>query len=529
MKKLIHFNRFNKSEVLEAGKSILDYARDLDIPINSGCGGLGICKECLVKIEKGLEGLNERTDSEKGLKENERLACQAIVENSDYDIYVRVVRAGLIENILSTGKKRKEILLDPLVKRKKNCVFSGDKKIDNYRGGIFGISADIGTTTVVLHLLDLEKGNIVYTSAFENPQRRIGGDNIISRIQFDIENSGKLTDLLISKINEEIRKMPVETQKIYDFVVVGNSTMRDLFFGLDVQSLGMSPFKSVTETENGSIYLKVKTIELNLNANKNAQIYSPPIIGSHVGADALAVGLSCGVFDDTKENIMCVDIGTNGEVILKARGKLFATSCAAGSALEPMPAVPGAIYWFSIDGKKNKWKTIGNSKPVGVCGSGMIDILGELIKNNMMDKKGYLKDRKAFKIADNIKLAQSDIKGEKGLLWSKAAVSLGIKALIEEANLNIAELDKVYLAGSFGNYIDKKKARTVGLIPDVPFEKIVQAGNAAALGANEMLLSMEMRKLAENTANKIRHIRLEFLPDYGERLMLVEQQFERLR
>ena len=208
---------------------------------------------------------------------------------------------------------------------------------------------------------------------------------------------------------------------------------------------------------------------------------------------------------------------------------MFATSCAAGSALEPMPAVPGAIYWFSIDGKKNKWKTIGNSKPVGVCGSGMIDILGELIKNNMMDKKGYLKDRKAFKIADNIKLAQSDIKGEKGLLWSKAAVSLGIKALIEEANLNIAELDKVYLAGSFGNYIDKKKARTVGLIPDVPFEKIVQAGNAAALGANEMLLSMEMRKLAENTANKIRHIRLEFLPDYGERLMLVEQQFERLR
>ncbi|MEJ2568726.1 MAG: ASKHA domain-containing protein, partial [candidate division WOR-3 bacterium] len=284
---------------------------------------------------------------------------------------------------------------------------------------------------------------------------------------------------------------------------------------------------SVTETETGSIYVKVKAMELNLEVNKNTQVYSPPIIGSHVGTDALAVGLSCGVFDDTEENIMCVDIGTNGEVILKTRGKLFATSCAAGSALEPMPAVPGAIYRFSIDRKKNKWKTIGNSRPVGVCGSGIIDILGELIKNGMMDEKGYLKGREVFKITDNIKLTQSDIKGEKGLLWSKAAVSLGIKALLEEANLTIGELDKFYLSGSFGNYIDKENARIVGLIPDIPIKKIIQIGNASALGANEMLLSMEMRRLAENTANKIKHIRLEFLPDYGERLMLVEQKFGR--
>ena len=527
MKKLIHFTRFNKSKVLEPGKTILDYARDLDIPINSGCGGVGICKECLVRIEKGREGLNDRTESEKELKNNERLACQAIVKNANYNLYVRVLRASSVTNILTTGEKRKGIRLDPNVKREKAYVFSGEKKIDNYRGGIFGISADIGTTTVVLHLLDLEKGNIVYTSAFENPQRKIDGDNVISRIKFDNEDTGKLTNLLISKINEEIRKMPVEGQKIYDFVVVGNSTMRDLFFGLDVQNLGIGPFKSVTETETGSIYVKVKAMELNLEVNKNTQVYSPPIIGSHVGTDALAVGLSCGVFDDTEENIMCVDIGTNGEVILKTRGKLFATSCAAGSALEPMPAVPGAIYRFSIDRKKNKWKTIGNSRPVGVCGSGIIDILGELIKNGMMDEKGYLKGREVFKITDNIKLTQSDIKGEKGLLWSKAAVSLGIKALLEEANLTIGELDKFYLSGSFGNYIDKENARIIGLIPDIPIKKIIQIGNASALGANEMLLSMEMRRLAENTANKIKHIRLEFLPDYGERLMLVEQKFGR--
>jgi uncharacterized 2Fe-2S/4Fe-4S cluster protein (DUF4445 family) len=529
MKKLIHFTRFNKSEVLEPGRTILDYARELDIPINSGCGGVGICKECVVRIEKGLGGLNDRTESEKELKDDERLACQAIVENSDHDISVTVLRTGFLTDILTAGKKRKEVSLNPCVRRKKNYVFSGEIKIDSYRGGIFGISADIGTTTVVLHLIDLEKGNIVFTSAFENPQRKVDGDNVISRIHFDQREHRKLTAVLTFKINEEIKKMPVECQKIYDFVVVGNSTMRDLFFGLDVQSLGVGPFKSVTETENGSIYLKVKTVELNIKANKNARVYSPPIIGSHVGADALAVGLSCGVFEDTEENIMCVDIGTNGEVILKAKGSIVATSCAAGSALEPMPAVTGAIYRFSIDGKKNKWKTIGNLKPIGICGSGIIDILGELIKNNMMDEKGYLKVGKVFEITDNIKLAQSDIKGEKGLLWSKAAISLGMKVLLEEVGLTAGDLDKVFLAGSFGTYIDKENARRIGLVPDISIEKIIQIGNAAALGANEMLLNVERRKLAESAANRIKLVRLESVPDYGERLMLVEQKFKRLR
>jgi uncharacterized 2Fe-2S/4Fe-4S cluster protein (DUF4445 family) len=127
-----------------------------------------------------------------------------------------------------------------------------------------------------------------------------------------------------------------------------------------------------------------------------------------------------------------------------------------------------------------------------------------------------------------IKITQPDIKGESGLLWSKAAVSLGIKALLEEANLTTGDLDKVYLAGSFGTYIDKENAKIIGLVPDISSDKIIQVGNAAALGAQEMILCLEMRNLAESSANEIKHIHLESIPNYGERLMLVEQKFRRL-
>ncbi len=529
MKNRIYFPQFNKDKLLEKGQTILKVAQDLGIPINAGCGGLGICGECKVEIEKGMESLNSRTKAEEKLKEDERLACQALIEKDGYDVYVSLIQAGFITNILTYGRKRKEIRLNPYVKRKDNKVCLNEEEIDSYGGSIFGIAADVGTTTVVLHLINLEKGNIVHTSAFENPQKRLGGNDVISRIKFDGENPGKLQSILISKINEEINKMLVDSQNIYDFIVVGNSTMRDLFFGFDVQRVGVSPFKSVTETDEGTIPLKMKASELNLDISKNAEVYSPPLIGSHVGADALAVSLSCGLFDETEENIMCIDIGTNGEVILKSDKGIIATSCAAGPALESTSAVVGAISRFSIDNKKIIFETIGNAEPVGICGSGIIDVLGELIKNNLMNDDGYLKDKKDFVITENIKITQSDIKGESGLLWSKAAISLGIKALLEEANLTTGDLDKVYLAGSFGTYIDKENAKTIGLVPGISSDKIIQVGNAAALGASEMLLCLEMRNLAESSANEIKHIHLESIPNYGERLVLVEQKFEQLR
>ena len=168
-------------------------------------------------------------------------------------------------------------------------------------------------------------------------------------------------------------------------------------------------------------------MSLSLNTNENANVYGAPLIGSHVGADTTAVCLATGLFDDPKGTALAIDIGTNGELVLKHNHKIIATSCAAGPALEPMPALKGAIYKISIDNGKINWKTIENTEPVGICGSGIIDLLGELLKNRKMNENGYLVNGKVFKITDRVQLTQNAIKGENGLMWSKAAISLGIK------------------------------------------------------------------------------------------------------
>ena len=528
MKHKIHFPQFGKKANILKGKSILDYVKELKIPISSSCGGRGICKECRIIIEKGREVLNKGTELEKDLSKEERLACQTIIEDDSTDIYVRVSHRGSLEQISAKGG-RKEVKLNPLTRREGKKVLFGDKEIGSYRNHIYGIAADIGTTTIVLHLVNLENGKLIFTSAFENPQRIIDGNDVISRITYDREKPGALHEELISRINEKISKMPCDEDEIYEMVVVGNSTMRDMLFGLDVQSIGVKPFKSVTELRGGSTFLNKKGSDLSLRINENANIYGAPLVGSHVGADTTAVCLSTGLFDESNLTAMAIDIGTNGEIVLKYNHKIIATSCAAGPALEPMPALKGAIHKISIDSGKIRWKTIGNTEPVGICGSGIIDLLGELIKAKKMDENGYLVNRKVFKITDTVHITQNAIKSENGLMWSKAAISLGIKALLEEAGISTDDLDKVYLAGSFGTYIDRESARRIGLVPAVPLKKIVQMGNAAAAGAKEMLLSKGRRKLAEASVKKIKHINLELIPNYGERLMLDEQNFKKLK
>jgi len=528
LKHKIYFPQFGKEAEISKGRTILDYAKELGIPISSGCGGSGICKECRIVIEEGNKGLNKKTDFEKELDRNERLACQAVIENISNDISIKVLHYGHLHQILEKGKN-KRIKLDPLTKRVSKKVIFNDEEIDNYRGHIYGIAMDLGTTTIVLHLIDLENGDTINTSAFENPQRIIDGNDVISRIMYDKKNPGKLHRELISYINEKIKKMPCDKNEIYEMVVVGNSTMRDIFFALNVQTLGVKPFKSITELNKNSTFLNKKAFEFLLDINKNANIYGAPLIGSHVGADTTAVCLSTGLFDDLEEKVLAIDIGTNGEVVLKHNKKIIATSCAAGPALEPIPALRGAIQRISLDHGEIRWKTIGNTEPIGICGSGIIDLLGELIKNKKMDENGYFTEGKIFKITDKIYVTQNLIKGENGLMWSKAAISLGIKVLLEEAGINTDNLNKVYLAGSFGSYINKEHARRIGLIPTVPLNKIIQIGNAAAEGAKEMLLSKERRRLAEKSVRKVKHIDLELIPNYGERLMLDEQNFKELR
>lgn len=524
----IHFPQWRKRANILKGKSIFDYTEELRIPTGSSCKGRGTCKGCRVVIEKGCVALNQKTELENDLNENERLACQAIIGHDSNDIYVRIPHQGSLEQIATEGEGKK-VELNPLSIRRGNRVLFDDREIDSYRNHIYGIAADIGTTTIVLHLMDLESGELVFTSAFENPQRIVDGNNVISRIMYDREKPNALHEELVSCINEKISEMPCEGNEIYEMVVVGNSTMRDMLFGLDVQSIGVKPFKSVTELGGSSTFLNKKGSESSLRINENANIYGAPLIGSHVGADTTAICLCTGLFGESNLTTMAIDIGTNGEIVVGHDHKIIATSCAAGPALEPMPALEGAIERICIDKEEIGYKTIGNTEPVGICGSGMIDLLGQLIKAGKMDENGYLLDRKGFKITDRVQLTQNAIKGENGLMWSKAAISLGIKVLLEEIGMSTDDLDRVYLAGSFGSYIDRQNARTIGLIPAVPLRKVVQVGNAAAQGAKEILLSRQRRRLAEESVEEVKYINLELIPNYGERLMLDEQNFKKLK
>lgn len=526
----IYFPQFGKSIEISERSTILEHAQKLSIPINAPCDGAGTCGQCRVAIKRGYGALNEKTAIEEKLlgKGKQRLACQARILNSSVDVYVKVLTFGELQ--ILTEEKERKVKLNPLTRKSGDkVIFGEDGIVGNYRGKIYGIAADIGTTTVVLHLMDLESGTCVSTFAFENPQRKIDGDNVIKRISYEREHSGKLQEVLISYINKEIGNVPCNRHDIYEMVIVGNTTMRDIFFGLNVQTIGVKPYKSITELSGGHTFMYKKASELSLDIHPEANVYGAPLIGCHVGADMTAVCLSTGIFGNEDETVMAIDIGTNGELVLKHEDRMIATSCAAGSALEPMPGIEGAIERIALEDGKVNWKTIGGLKPVGICGSGIIDLLAEMLKIGAMNERGYLTHGKAFNVTDSIQVTQDQIKGQDGLMWSKAAISLGIKALLEEANIDVYRLDRVYLAGSFGNYIDKANARRIGLIPALLSDQITQVGNAAAEGAREMLLSRERRKLAEESAEKVEHINLELVPNYGERLMLDEQNFKELR
>ena len=232
------------------GASLFDYADALRIRVPTSCGRTGECHECIVDVAKGMNALCDLKASESFLRGNYRLACQATVIDESEEIEFSVLRRQ--PRILTQSLKR-TVELDPLTKRSGGTVVFGDNQIDTYRGRILGLSIDVGTTTVVLNLVDLEDGQVLHTASFENPQK-FGGSDVMHRISYDGgEFHGELQQVMLSSINFEIgemsRQLQIHRRWIYEVVVVGNATMRDLVFGYDVQSIGERPYKSLTELE----------------------------------------------------------------------------------------------------------------------------------------------------------------------------------------------------------------------------------------------------------------------------------------
>lgn len=402
---------------------------------------------------------------------------------------------------------------------------------DNRR---FGIAVDLGTTTVVCKLIDLASGEVVATHAQLNRQRPFGED-VIGRIQYaerGPQECRQLQSAVLDLLNEAIAEMcnssGVDPQHVYQIVVAGNTVMEHLFLGLDARHLAQMPYVPVFRKSQ-----KRLAAELNLHVHPLAEIYLLPIIGRFVGGDTSAVLLS--LADRLDHTWLAVDIGTNGEMILHQNGRLWSTSAAAGPAFEGahisqgMRAGQGAIDRVSVVDGKMQVHVIGDVPAVGICGSGLIDAVGALLLRRGLNLTGRLQvnDDDIFASPENgqgvlrlraaeggeVLLSQADIRE---VQLAKSAIATAIQIMLKVAGVAADQLDALYLAGAFGQYIRKDMARAIGLLPNVPLQKIHFIGNAAYVGAQLVLCSAEERRRAEEMAKSVRYVEVASDPDFQD-------------
>ena len=367
------------------------------------------------------------------------------------------------------------------------------------------LALDIGTTTIRMHWINLENGNESCTYSMVNPQIRYG-NNVIDRINYANNEDQKYLEVTIRKaVNEMINHCHITSDHIYEMTVIGNSVMRDLFMGNPVESLGRSPFEPQNKH---SVNVKAKDLKIKINPKSN--IYALPLLSHFVGADTLAVILGTGIYKSSALS-MAVDIGTNTEIVLGNKDKIIITSCASGPAFEGSGlncgtgAVEGAIQKVEIDKDWNvTFETIGGAPPIGICGSGLIDALAEMLEQGILDWTGkFSDDRKDFVITDDEHHIYFDGEDIDTLKLAKAAIAIGIKMVMRRYGVTIEDIEKIYLAGAFGTYLDLENAIKIGLLPTVQIEKLDKVGNIALEGVRYVLVSIEKREEAEMIPKKI--------------------------
>ena len=508
-----------------AGLTLFECAELLDIKVPSSCRKQGKCRECLVEISEGMERLSPRTPEENHLREKFRLACRCKI-NADAGIVrchtLRRSEMRIERHAFELPASHKKISPDPAVTRDGERVLLDGIEIARSTAPIHGLAMDLGTTTVVVRLLNLETGEVVADASFENPQR-FGGSDVMARIQFDTHDSSKLLQrTLVGYLTHVLEEFPVDPLTIYELVVAGNSTMRDIFFRLNVHSIGQSPYRSITELEmderkRTTTSLAETAKKLGLPIHPKARVYGLPIISGHVGADAAACMLAVDLANEER-NVAVMDIGTNTELMLGNKHKIFAASCPAGPAFEGgaiecgMPGLSGAIEKIKLaDDGSAAAAVIGDGLAEGICGSGLVDLLSELLRTCRINSLGRFENGDArfeldVKGESQVFLTEGDINE---LAQAKGANVAGLQVIFREFGISFDELDVFYLAGGFGRHLDIESSKRIGLIPNLPVEKIVQVGNAAIEGACIALLSRTKRNELEALVQTVTHCRLE--------------------
>jgi uncharacterized 2Fe-2S/4Fe-4S cluster protein (DUF4445 family) len=511
----------------QAAASLFHCAEQAGVKVPTSCLKQGKCRECMVEIAEGAGLLSERTPQERHLPQAFRLSCRTLVAADEGRVRCHTMRRGQmrIERGAPVLSGLGKVELDPCVTRDGGRILIDGVEVESSGGPIYGLAMDLGTTTVVLRLIDLETGERVADASLENPQR-FGGSDVMARIQYDTAHSGRLLmRTLAGYLAHAIEQFPVDPQSIYEMVVVGNSTMRDLFFRQSVYSIGQTPYRSITEIEmaegrRADTSLTTTGLRSLLPIHPRARVWGAPVISGHVGADAAACMLAVDLAHEERL-VAVMDIGTNTELILGNRHRILAASCPAGPAFEGgaiscgMPALEGAIEDVSIDddgGLRNG--VIGGGAAEGICGSGLVDLLSELLRTGRMNEMGRLADGEECVVLDegrNLRFHERDINE---LAQAKGANAAGLHVIFDRYGVDFSRLDLFYLAGGFGRHLKPEASQRIGLIPNLPAARVRQVGNAAIEGAALVLLSRRKRRELEELVRRVEHCRLETHPRF---------------
>jgi len=557
-----------------SGEVLADVVVRAGIPLSLYCHQRGVCGKCAVRILNGplpFPAAREAALLEaRGLGPDHRLACLYIVRS---DVTLETLPGSRLEKIavLDAGPAA-TAYVDPAVKKlslvlEKPSLFAPIAVADALRaqlkspglvltlaalsklGGttlgpsrpiaavlyddrevldiepdeaareMFGLAVDLGTTTIAAELVDLRTGKVVDRATAVNAQNSYGAD-VVSRITFAFENPDNLRRLrtaAVQLINDLVgtmcRRSGVPRHRIYEAVVAGNAAMNHILCGVAVDSLALAPFHAVFST-----LPPVAASELGFALHPQARVYISPNIKSFVGGDITA-GVVASEFAAEPGNALFIDLGTNGEIVLKKNFEFVTTSTAAGPAFEGlniscgMLAVPGAIHRAEWD-NGFKFRTVDDLPPQGVCGTGLIDIIAGAVTKGLLGRDGrILGPEKRLRLTDRLALTQQDVRD---IQLAVAAIRSGVQLMLREFRLTVADLDRVVVAGAFGSSLDVANAVALGLLPDVPDGKIAFIGNASLAGARLLLVSRPARAVAEALAAKISHVSLATRPDFQD-------------
>ena len=575
-----------------AGTTVIEATAQAGLTIQTPCGGAGTCGKCRIQFTAGAcepSAGDKANLSAEELADGWRFACQTAIcddctitipqttlfasqhqiltETSDEaaeivpavrKVFVELSEPTLIEDDADLYRLEKAIgeFKAPLsvIAQVRNVLrsdsFSGtavlaDHHLIGFEAGdtsekCYGVAFDVGTTTVVGSLLDLRNGEEVALASGMNPQTSFG-DDVISRINYSAqgaENLDQLRQSIVGTINNLLDQMCAESSvargDIYEFAFAGNTTMEHLLCGLDVEPLGRVPF-----TPAHARALSLSAEDLGIRAHPEAAAYVFPVIGGFVGGDTVACMLSSTLGAQASDDAtLLVDIGTNGEIVLAANGKTYASSTAAGPAFEGariscgMRATNGAIAKIVMDTDLH-YNVIGNVPAVGLCGSSLVDLSSGLLTAGIIDSTGRLlppdelpadlpealakrltvddEGRVSFLVASDdpahpVSLTERDVRE---MQLACGAIRAGITILMKKAGIEVGDISQVLLAGGFASFIRRSHALRIGLLPGgIDHSRIHYVGNASLTGARWALLSTDARQRAERCARKTEHVEL---------------------